>query len=343
MENQCPNCHTDIHPESHFCSVCGQKNESSLITTRQLVADLFTNVFAWDNRFFRSIHELIRPASLTIQFFSGARQKYIPPARLYLFTVLLHLAVISYFSNDSFFNISDSDRSTGKELVKLHDQIAGIEAIQDTLMSRDSLSDSQRKAIEGLHDHLKVRYDNMNDTVNFFLFGDAPLSEFTLYDLEIIPIDSLSVRLRHKPWHSRMIGTQFIKSYRNPKALGSFLFARLSWLMFLILPFASLILAGLYYRQKRYFVEHIVFASHYHVAAFLLVSIGVIADSIISGGWSTLAFGLSLMYTFVAMKRFYQEAWFKTFRKFIALHILYILVAVVLISLLGIVSFLLFA
>ncbi|MCF8237431.1 MAG: DUF3667 domain-containing protein [Saprospiraceae bacterium] len=342
MENQCPNCHAEIRPESNFCSVCGQKNESLFITSRQLVTDFLTNVFAWDNRFLRSIRELARPASLTVQFFSGARQQFIPPARLYLFTVLLHLAVISYFSTGSFF-FSDRDRTTGKELVKLHDQIATIEAIQDTILLNDSLSITQRDALDRLHTHLKDKYDGLNDTIRFFLFEDDPLNAFTLYDLEAAPKDSLAVRMSKKPWHYQLIGNQFVKTYRDPKALGTFLFARLSWMMFLILPFVGLILAGLYYRQKRYFVEHLVFALHYHVAAFLLVSLGLIGDYLINGGWTTIAVVLSLAYIYIAMKRYYQQSWTRTFGKFIILHIMYFLVCVTLISLLLISSFLLFA
>ncbi len=343
MEHQCPNCHTALPPESHFCSVCGQKNEPILISTRQLVGDLFTNVFAWDNRFFRSIRELARPASLTIQFFAGARQHYIPPARLYLFTVLLHLAVISTFTTGSFFKISDNDRNSGKELLKLHDQISAVRSIQDTLLLQDTLSLAQQLAFEKVRGQLESRYDRMNDSISFYVFGEDPHSSFTLYDLETISMDSLANRLSDQPWHSRLIASQFVKTYREPKALGAFLFARLSWMMFLILPFAGLILVGLYYRKKRYFVEHLVFALHYHVAAFLLVSLGLIGDYFISGGWSSLAFLLSLAYIFVAMKRYYQQSWMRTLGKFIALHILYLIVSITLIAILMIISFLLFA
>ena len=339
MEKECLNCLTPLQPGGTFCSNCGQKDAPVLISTRHLAGDLFSNVFAWDNRFFKSVRQLVRPASLTIQFFNGRRQEFIPPARLYLFSVILHLAVISYFSTATFFNISDDDRNSGKELVKLKDQMNIVLALQDSIQ-QDSVNSA---VVQQRYTSLETQFNKLNDTVTFNLFGDKASLSFSLYDLETQPIDSLTGRIQNQSWWMQLFGSQFVKSYRNPKALGSFVVARLSWMMFLIIPFIGLILAGLYFRQKKYYVEHLVFALHYHVAAYMIVSIGIILDYFFASVLANASFLVALVYIFFAIKKYYGQGWFKTTLKFLTLHLMYFLVFLTLLSVLFIISFLLFA
>ncbi|MBK7342795.1 MAG: DUF3667 domain-containing protein [Saprospiraceae bacterium] len=343
MVTKCLNCQNPVQPEDQFCSSCGQKNAPVLISTRLLVADLFNNIYAWDNRFFRSVRELCKPASLTIQFFNGKRQNFIPPARLYLFSVILHLAVLSYFGKATFFNISDKDRNTGKELVRLRDQMNVILAFQDSMHANSLHRQEDNLFIQQKYSVLEAEFNQLNDTVNFNLLGTTPLLSFSLYDLEVLSIDSLTNRIEDQSWTIRLLGSQFVKSYRNPKALGSFVVARLSWMMFLILPFVGLILALLYYRQKRYYIEHLIFALHYHVAAYLIVSIGVILDYFMYASWANGSMLVALFYVFLALKKYYGQGWFKTSFKFFALHLAYFFIFLALLSMLFIISFLLFA
>ncbi len=343
MEKECLNCHAPLHYGDTYCSNCGQKDIPVLISTKLLVADLFSNVFAWDNRFFRSVRELCRPASLTILFFNGKRKDFIPPARLYLFSVLLHLAVISYFSIGSFFNISDKDRNSGKELVRLKDQMNIMLALQDS-MHQDSLKTPRSNLfIEHSFTALETRFNQLNDTVTFNYFDDTPILSFSLYDLESLPIDSLTAQIDNQSWWIRLFGSQFAKAYRNPKMLGSFIVARLSWMMFLIPPFVGLILTGLYYRKKMYYVEHLVFALHYHVAAYLIISIGIIVNYFVDSSWTNLSALVVLGYIFLALKKYYGQGWLKTTLKYFALHIAYVIIFFALLAMLLIISFLLFA
>lgn len=343
MERFCPNCSTSLRETDRYCPSCGQKDAPARVTVRQLIGDLLGNVFAWDNRFFRSVRQLARPASLTVLFFEGKQERYIPPVRLYFFTVLLHLAVINFFSTNSLFKISDADRTTGKELVRLEGEMSAIRSVRDSMAAIADLDPVAVQVLDSSYTRLENQFNEVNDTITLILFGEETVLEFTLYELETLSLDSLAARNKDADWFGSVASTQFIKTYRNPRALTSFIVARLSWMMFLIIPFIALVLAGLYFPKRQYYVEHLVFTLHYHVAAYLLVSIGIIMDYFIGGSWTGLTFVLSLAYVLIALKHFYRQSWGMTIFKFCVLHVLYLVIFLVLAALLMITSFLLFA
>ena len=87
--------------------------------------------------------------------------------------------------------------------------------------------------------------------------------------------------------------------------------------MFLLLPVYAAILKLLYFRRKRLYVEHFVFALHIHAFALLVFSFLLLVPS-----WLPL---LSLLlfwppiYAFLAMKRMYGEGVLQTAGKFVLL------------------------
>jgi hypothetical protein len=84
--------------------------------------------------------------------------------------------------------------------------------------------------------------------------------------------------------------------------------------VFLMLPFYALLLHGLYFRQRRYYVEHFVFGLHTHAFAFLLFTIMLIAGRL---PWIGLPLMLWLvLYGFLALRRYYGQGWLLTLVKY---------------------------
>jgi hypothetical protein len=90
--------------------------------------------------------------------------------------------------------------------------------------------------------------------------------------------------------------------------------------MFLLLPIFALMLKLLYVLKKRPYIEHFVFALHLHAFSFLLFIPLLLYRS---GAVGTLVSIVIPIYTFVAMKRVYDQGYAMTFLKWVALAFTY--------------------
>jgi hypothetical protein len=91
--------------------------------------------------------------------------------------------------------------------------------------------------------------------------------------------------------------------------------------VFLMMPLFALFLKVLYFRQKRYYVEHFVFALHVHSLTFVLSTVGMLFP------YPPLLVALvvwQLVYVFLAMKKVYGQGIVRTFTKYLALGFAYV-------------------
>ena len=100
--------------------------------------------------------------------------------------------------------------------------------------------------------------------------------------------------------------------------------------MFLFLPLFAGLMKLLYWRPRRYYLEHLLLLIHNHAFVFLLLSIFMLATHWVSStGWNTL---LSLLlvaylarYLYRSMKLVYAQSGLRTFLKFIVLGFAYLI------------------
>jgi hypothetical protein len=105
--------------------------------------------------------------------------------------------------------------------------------------------------------------------------------------------------------------------------------------MFLLMPLFALFLKVLYLRHRRYYMQHLAFALHFHSAAFLAVSIITALNlwaPAAAGYGNLLALAVPLHLLF-GMKRFYGQGWPKTALKFILVSSAYMASSIVVLSL----------
>ncbi len=89
---------------------------------------------------------------------------------------------------------------------------------------------------------------------------------------------------------------------------------RLPWMFFALVPLFATFLRVLYRRRERFYVPHLVFALHFHAAAFLVTSVGR-AGALLWEPLSGLAFLAVLVALFLSLRRAYGEGWFRTIVK----------------------------
>ncbi|MYA07265.1 MAG: DUF3667 domain-containing protein [Holophagales bacterium] len=86
---------------------------------------------------------------------------------------------------------------------------------------------------------------------------------------------------------------------------------RLPWMFFALVPLFAVLLRLLYRRRELFYVPHLVFALHFHAAAFLVFVAGR-AGALLWEPVSSFAFLAILVALFLSLRRSFNEGWFRT-------------------------------
>ena len=93
--------------------------------------------------------------------------------------------------------------------------------------------------------------------------------------------------------------------------------------MFILLPLFALLLKLFYFRRVRFYIEHFVFALHFHAFVYIVFCLALIIGS----DWILLIPSIALpLYLLLAMKRVYQQSWWITTIKWLVLGYTYLVV-----------------
>lgn len=190
-----------------------------------------------------------------------------------------------------------------------------------------------------------------DDVINLKFGSGHRLEEFSNYikkypESKIDPaLDSLGY---DKNFLNRFLFTRaktmdsFSKSAETREQVLSNFLSYASVSLFILLPFFTLFLKFFYIRRSFTYVDHLIFVFHIQTVFFMLFSIFFILEicSIKPDLWVFII--LFLLYLIIAMKKFYQQGYFKTFFKFLLLNFSYFIIAIVGATFVFIISFALF-
>jgi hypothetical protein len=185
-----------------------------------------------------------------------------------------------------------------------------------------------------------TKEDSVNADFTSFIGNPTALRmpEQEFYETDI---DTLVARCKPKGWFENMYYKQAIKLRREGHNLFHYFIGKALWMISLTIPVVALWLMLIYRRQKRYYVEHIVFLMHCNLALFVAaIVLTKIPEKYES--WSGWIWLWLMVHFYLAMKNFYGQGYRKTFIKFLSVGFIYQLSAGLVIMILGILSFLLF-
>lgn len=115
------------------------------------------------------------------------------------------------------------------------------------------------------------------------------------------------------------LGTVFERGERDTERLNDIFVRSLAWVMFLLIPIFAALLELLFRDAHLLYVQHLVFALHYHAFAFLTQAVGYAAMHLPIGGQGadaallTVAQVANAVYLYVALRRFYATGRLRTF------------------------------
>ncbi len=162
------------------------------------------------------------------------------------------------------------------------------------------------------------------DSVPVNLFGErfrVSMTDIGRYDAEqIIKIYGLD------NWIDRILIRQLIKTLNAPEELIHSYIGSASWAILALSALMAFFLKFLYWRQKRFYVEHFIFMLHYHTGIMLMsvLTLAAIHFGLLGDGWVALPILFSFAGLFFALRRFYGGKILGTLFKWLVFNILYL-------------------
>lgn len=291
-DRPCTNC-GDATP-GNFCRNCGQRKVEVRVSLRRMLMEVLDDQFSINSALPRTVGALLfRPGHLTREYMNGRIARFIPPFRLYLVASVAFFLVLSM-------------------LPALRDPLADATSTDGPVVVHPqppSPKDALRRGPGGavVAPPVPPRPGEGMD----FLEG----VELTTGNMELDSI--LKVRLDHfRQMEPRDAARQLIRGYLD----------HVPQMMFIMLPLFAALLKVLYFRSKRFYVEHFVFALHLHAFSFLtyLAMIAVRWPPVVGVLWLWM-----FVYLYASMKRVYREGWVTTAIKYGILGFTYCVAVVI--------------
>lgn len=285
-KTKCLNCDYPVK-NANYCPQCGQINSEKRQPFNQLIKDFFVEYFTFDSRFLKSFIPLVaKPGHLTSEYNRGKRASYILPLRLYMFTTFLFFLIIT---------------------------------VQNKISSPD-LEEKDKKSAEAL--------DSLKSVLNQYKFEEKEEVLNKIDSTFILNIKSKKpkVYISGQPADSvkegfgKYMADKIVSLGRRGedgwRLLWLEVLNQLPRLMFILLPAFALILKLIYIRRKILYINHFIFALHAHTVIFIYMIIANLFPA-----WYVIL-GIviaSLIHMLFAMRKVYQQPWWKTILKFVML------------------------
>jgi hypothetical protein len=286
--------------------VCGQENVEPKESVGHLVRHVTEDITHFDGKFFATLKLLLfKPGFLSQEYLKGRRASYLHPVRLYLFVTFVFFVFA--------FSIYRQPPTTTKDW----------KFVKDT--SGKLMLDSSG-----------VRTQPQINRISFG--GDTSVAAYEAREAKLQPEERDGILKRY---FKKRFAAITEMSHDDPKGFAEKFKEKLkhslSPLFFTSLPFFAFALYLLYWRSRKkyYYVSHAIFSIHFYCATFIILIGTLLFDELRSISLiflipAALLFLAIFVYEYKAMRRFYQQGWFKTFVKFLLINIIFIVMMFVL-------------
>jgi len=307
-EDDCLNCGTIL--EGKFCHNCGQENLQIKESFGHMINHAVSDYFHFDHQFFHTLKPLLfKPGTLTNEYMAGRRTQYLHPVKMYIFISLVFF----------FFYMKDNKN----EPVKFNETDKTEEGI--------IYSTKTGKAKGPVADTVK---NKNNAEESLVLFGidvnDKKTYKDYLADQQKLPAgerDNFLERYLKKKsydWKSNGKGAKsmFAEAFKHnvPK------------MMFILLPLFALILKVAFWKNRKFYVEHLIYSFHLHCFLFLFLALTFVLAFILPQSWEDVndwvnifAFFYINWYIYKSLKAVYQRSRWRTISKMLGIGIMYML------------------
>ncbi|TBR36306.1 MULTISPECIES: DUF3667 domain-containing protein [Dyella] len=342
----CANCSAPMQGE--FCHHCGQSIHTVLRPMHHMMEDTMDMFLHVDGRVVHTLPPLMtKPGFLTLEYFSGRRQRYVAPFRLMFVICLLAFFTLHIAVNRITDRMETAAEVTTGEFAKdttpdaVRARMSQLETgLTDASADSDIGSKAARKLIKSQRAQANKRLTELG----------APSLEGKKSDEESFYVEpvhiswlpdainnSLTRTARHAAANmsAAMSDGEAAQQARERMVAGAF--SALPQTMFVMIPLFALLLKIVYIFKRRLYMEHLIVALHSHAflfATLLLVALTGMLSTWLKphAAWTGWIFGIiqfalctwAPAYLLIMQKRVYRQGWFMTTMKYLFVGWMYI-------------------
>lgn len=313
--SECLNCKTPLDFSEKYCHYCGQLNSTKKITLSDFIEEFFANFYAYDSKLRNSIISIFtKPGILAKRFNNGERTNFANPFRLFLsVSILLFLTFSFSEGNENNFNN------------------------EEKVLNKETLFDSTKTADEKF---TKLSTDSIYNKK--FLDKNLYQYDFTRLKLVITSFRNFHAKYPDKDNESilKELGykntavTRFLvsksktfKTNNIQDEILEYFYQKLPFLIFLSLPFITIIFWLVFYKKDLNYTEHLIFVYSFYTfifICFILFNIIGIFSEYLSDILIFLCFLVIFpYYLYRSLRNFYQFSRWITIFKLLILHPLF--------------------
>ena len=351
----CENCGEELR--GHYCSKCGQAAVNYHRSFRYVIIDVLDSFLNWDSKFIQSLGLLLwRPGRLTNKFLEGHRVRVVHPLRLYL------LVSIVFFLCARLIPVSESNTIKREDMTP--EQRAVFDAKMEKLREKQKKkhpffnfsTDKKKEEPDATPTPSESATQTPSESAPPMEQAPSepsppaqPQPSGSPKDLDTAINDMVEKEIaknvaekaknrphlqfgadKHEPttpfekWMEQRIKDKIGEGGTKTKLFLETLRSNLSTMMLFCIPIFAFVLKILYVRQKRFYIEHLVYALNIH-AFFYLATIIVVLASIGLHMWipgtpqvllTLLMCALVFAQIFVSIRAVYRQGWFMSLFKF---------------------------
>ncbi|ASU34842.1 DUF3667 domain-containing protein [Mucilaginibacter xinganensis] len=328
-ENNCLNCGTLL--EGKFCHNCGQENLELKESFGHMMNHAVSDYFHFDHQFFHTLKPLLfKPGFLTNEYMAGRRAQYLHPVKMYIFISVVYFLMLF---------------KSGHEIVKVNEtpnkpvtSSKLVDSVNKAILNNHNLSAAQKKVLLS-----KIKKDGVKKTptsdekvVKGYRSGLLVFTEDSTYAQYIANQQKLP-EAKRDGFIDRLInkrGFDYKVKYgtRSKEVFFDELKHNVPKMMFLMLPLFALILKITFWRNKKFYVEHLIYSFHLHCFLFIFLSLIILLQLIlpeqqtIQGLIGGFAFFYIVWYIYRSLRVVYNRSVFRTITKFIGMYFMYVVV-----------------
>jgi hypothetical protein len=293
-DTACRNCSTPL--TGPYCSQCGQHAHESARSLHVLFHDAWHLITHLDGRVWETLVPLmIRPGTLTQEYFLEHRARYVPPFRLYF------IISVAFFA-----------------LSSLTTSLSSLTPDQRAVLTTDR-AELQRDL------HAPEVPPTVSSTIDLAT-SNAMTPQVAEQMCGRIATGSPRIDRRLQQLCRHQVADQ-------GKSLLHEFGSLVPKMMFVFLPLMALAMLAFYHSPPRYYVEHLVFLLHLQSALFLTMIVSMLFGAA-ADAWPLLGtvdsiagivlFWYCAWYVYVALRNYYGQSWSRTAVKFAAVAAAYL-------------------
>ncbi len=346
---KCLNCNHPLDISDKYCPNCSQKNSTKRLSLKDFVDEFLANFYAYDSKVKNTIIRLFtKPGKTAKEFIDGKRLTYANPFRFYLSVSLIYFIISGLISKYNFETIEDLDQSKltkkeetqkkpkeetqkktkdslknnvvfSKEFEKISTQIDSVEKEEKKKKPKKIILYTEKQLEKyGFFKRTKLKFE----TYENFLDSSKTTYPPKIFDTLKHQNTAWNRFLLKKTYQLQKMGEEEDQNASGQSKFIDYMEDKYPFILFVSLPFMTIVFALLYFRKKLTYAEHMVFVFNFMSFIFLSLILEQIIFLFTDFELAWILIFVFPFYFYKGLRNFYQQSRWKTILKFVILSFL---------------------